>query len=141
MWIQRILASLEEKKGRAAVILNLGALSRGLASDLLINEHRIGQAVIEQDVVKAVISLPGNLFYGTTVPCCLLLFNANKLPDREGKILFVDALNTFRARRGGRRFKLEQRECDAILEANEQWKTEGNFSGVASLDEVCSNCF
>jgi len=139
VWIQHILASLKEKKGRVAVILDLGVLSRGLASDLLINEHGIRQVVIEQDVVEAVISLPGNLFYGTTVPCCLLLFNVNKLPDRAGKILFVDALNTFQARRGSRRFKLEQKECDAILEANEQWKTEGNFCRVAPLEEVCSN--
>src|SRR5260370_21997431 len=136
VWIQHILASLKEKKGRAAVILDLGALSRGLASDLLINEHGIRQVVIEQDVVEAVISLPGNLFYGTTVPCCLLLFNANKLPDRAGKILFVDTLNTFQARRGSRRFRLKQKECDAILAANEQRKTEGKFCRVAPLEEV-----
>ena len=137
-WIQHILASLAENNGQAAVILDLGTVSRGSGKTLRDRERDIKRAIIEKDVIEAVISLPGNLFYGTTAPCCLLLLNVTKMSDRKGKILFVDMLNPLEIRRSSKRIGLKQAECDTIVEAYSRWKTIENFSCVTSLEETYS---
>ena len=137
-WIQYILASLKEDDGQAAVILDLGALSRGSGSELPGSERNIRKAIIEQDIIEAVISLPRNLFYNTTEPCCLLLFNVNKIPERKEQILFIDALNAFQYHRSSKQAILKQKDRNTIIEAYEQWKTDENFCRVAPLAEICS---
>jgi type I restriction enzyme M protein len=136
-WIQHILASLEDK-GQAAVIIDLGALSRGSGSESRHSERDIRKAIIERNIIEAVISLPENLFYGTMAPCGILIFNLKKPEDHKGRILFIDALNTSQPRKGRKPLALSQEESDAIIEAYLHRTMEETFGHVASLEEIRS---
>jgi type I restriction enzyme M protein len=59
------------------------------------SEGVIRQHFIENDMLEAVIGLAPNLFYGTTIPACLLVFRANKSKDRKKHVLFVDGSKRF----------------------------------------------
>lgn len=136
-WIQHIIASLEEE-GQAVVIIDLGALSRGSGSESRNSERDIRKAIIERNIIEAVISLPENLFYGTPAPCGLLIFSLKKPEDHKGQILFIDALNTLQPHKGRKPLVLSREESDMIVEAYLQRKMEATFGHVASLEEVRS---
>ncbi|MGI4873429.1 MAG: type I restriction-modification system subunit M [Janthinobacterium lividum] len=92
-WVQHMISSMKPDRGRMAVVLPHGALFRKGA------EGRIRQALIEQDKLDAVIGLGGNIFYGTSLAACLLVFRAQKPEVRRGKVLFIDAANQVRVGR------------------------------------------
>lgn len=88
-WIQHMLASMNPDTGRVGVVMPHGVLFRGGT------EGSIRQCLIENDQLEAVIGLPPNLFYSTTIPACLLIFRANKPEDRRNHVLFVDGSHRF----------------------------------------------
>lgn len=92
-WVQHMIASMKPDGGRTAVVLPHGALFRKGA------EGRIRQALIEQDKLEAVIGLGNNIFYGTSLAACLLVFRAQKPVARRNKILFIDAADQVRVGR------------------------------------------
>ena len=55
---------------------------------VVLPEGRIRQKVIEENLLDAVIGLPENLFYGTSIPACILVFKKNR-PNTD--VLFIDA--------------------------------------------------
>jgi len=88
-WIQHMVASMTPNTGRVGVVMPNGALFRGGA------EAKIRQHLIETDQLEAVIGLATNLFYGTPIPACLLIFKATKTKDRTDHMLFVDGSKRF----------------------------------------------
>jgi type I restriction enzyme M protein len=88
-WVQHMLKSMDPRKGRVGVVMPHGVLFRGGA------EAKIRQCLIEADQLDAVVGLPTNLFYSTTIPACLLIFRANKPAERKGHVLFVDGSSRF----------------------------------------------
>ena len=88
-WIQHMVASMAPETGRVGVVMPHGVLFRGGA------EARIRQCIVESDQLEAVIGLPANLFYSTTIPACLLIFRAAKDTERKDKVLFVDGAARF----------------------------------------------
>ena len=76
-WSQHILASLKDN-GKAAVVLDTGAVSRGSGNASDNKEKTIRMWFIEQDLVEGVLYLPENLFYNTTAPGIVLFINRNK---------------------------------------------------------------
>ena len=73
-WVQHILASLKEN-GRAAIVLDTGAVSRGSGSQNTDRERDIRKKFVEEDLIEGVILLPENLFYNTSAPGIILLLN------------------------------------------------------------------
>ena len=88
-WIQHMLTSMKPTSGRVGVVMPHGVLFRGGA------EGTIRKHLIESDLLEGVIGLAPNLFYGTTIPACLLFFRAQKDAEREGHVLFVDGSKRF----------------------------------------------
>ncbi len=86
-----MIASMDPKKGRAGVVLPHGVLFR------VGQEAAIRRRVLNDDLLEAVIGLPSNLFYNTTIPTCILVFRApgTKNPERQGGVLFIDASARF----------------------------------------------
>ena len=78
-WVQHILASLKDN-GRAAIVLDTGAVSRGSGSQNTDRERDIRKKFVEEDLIEGVILLPENLFYNTSAPGIILLLNRSK-PD------------------------------------------------------------
>ncbi|WP_086695730.1 type I restriction-modification system subunit M [Streptomyces recifensis] len=90
-FVQHMIASMDQKKGRAGVVLPHGVLFRGG------QEAAIRQRVLDDDLLEAVIGLPANLFYNTGIPTCILVFRApgTKAPERQGGVLLIDASKRF----------------------------------------------
>ena len=88
-WLQHIIHHLAPN-GIAGVVLANSSMSSNSSG-----EGEIRQSLIENDLVDCMVALPGNLFYGVTIPCCLWFLTRNKKPeglrDRSGEVLFIDA--------------------------------------------------
>ncbi len=108
-WVQHMVASMKPTTGRVGVVMPHGVLFRGAA------EGAIRRCLVQQDQLEAVVGLPPNLFYSTSIPACLLVFRSMKAPLRRGHVLFVDGSSHFE--KGRNQNRLRAADVDAIVEA------------------------
>jgi type I restriction enzyme M protein len=94
-WLQHTAASLNTH-GRAAIVLDTGAVTRGSGSKSEDREKKIRQWFVESDWIDGVILLPDNLFYNTTAAGVIIVFNKAKPKARQGKIILVNAGREFK---------------------------------------------
>jgi type I restriction enzyme M protein len=88
-WIEHMVASAKPGTGRVGVIMPHGVLFRSG------KEAAIRECLIRKDLLEAVIGLPPNLFYSTTIPACILVFRTTKPTERTDHVLFVDGSARF----------------------------------------------
>jgi type I restriction enzyme M protein len=93
-WVQHMLSSINQT-GRAVIVLDTGAASRGSGGQASNREREIRKRLVDADLVEAVLLLPENLFYNTNSPGILVCLNKSKAPDRRGKIVLVNAASEF----------------------------------------------
>ena len=118
--------------GTMAVVLPHGALFRSGA------EGVIRKYIIEkQNYLDAVIGLPSNLFYGTSIPATVLVFKKCRKEDQD--ILFIDASKGFE--KEGNQNKLADKYVDTIFDTYLNRKEVEKYSHRASLDEIRENDF
>ena len=116
--------------GTMAIVLPHGVLFRGK------KEGKIRQALIEKNQLDAVIGMPANLFYNTSIPTVILVLKKK----RERKdILFIDASKNFE--KGKNQNILRDEDIDKIIETYKERKDIDKFSHVADLDEIKENDF
>ena len=89
-WLQHTLACLNER-GRAAVVLDTGAVTRGSGSKNEDRERNIRKWFVDHDLVDGVILLPDNLFYNTSAAGIVLVLSKRKPETRKGKIVLLNA--------------------------------------------------
>lgn len=89
-WLQHTLACLGDH-GRAAVVLDTGAVTRGSGSKNEDKERNIRKWFVDQDLIDGVILLPENLFYNTMAPGVIVVINKRKSAARKGKISLLNA--------------------------------------------------
>ncbi|MFX3918741.1 N-6 DNA methylase [Streptococcus suis] len=109
------LAKLEEN-GRAAIISNGSPLFSGGTTS---GESQIRRYILENDLLEAIVALPGQFFYNTGIGIYIWLYNKDKSPERQGKIQFIDATNEFvplRKSLGQKRRELSQDNIKDILQ-------------------------
>ncbi len=94
-WLQHTISSLKTN-GRAGVVLDTGAVTRGSGSRNEDKEKTIRKWFVEHDIIEGVVLLPDNLFYNTTAAGVIIILNMNKLPQRKGKIVLVNAGQEFK---------------------------------------------
>jgi type I restriction enzyme M protein len=94
-WLQHTLACLNEH-GRAAIVLDTGAVTRGSGSKNEDKERNIRKWFVEQDLIDGVILLPENLFYNTTAAGVIVVLRKNKPEARRGKIVLLNASRRFK---------------------------------------------
>jgi len=94
-WLQHTLACLNEN-GRAAVVLDTGAVTRGSGSKNEDKERNIRKWFVEQDLIEGVVLLPDNLFYNTTAAGIIVVLNKRKAEARKGKIVLLNASRHFK---------------------------------------------
>jgi type I restriction enzyme M protein len=120
-FVQHMIASMGPKKGRAGVVLPHGVLFRGS------QEAAIRQRVLDDDLLEAVIGLPANLFYSTSIPTCILVFRApgTKAEERRNGVLFVDASNRF-IKAKNRNVLTEADIADVVTAYQSKFDADGN---------------
>jgi type I restriction enzyme M protein len=132
-WAQHILASLG-KEGRAAIVLDTGAASRGSGNANKNKEKSVRQWFVEQDLIEGVVYLPENLFYNTPAPGILLFLNSNKTKQRKGKLLLINASQVFE--KGDPKNFIPAEGIERIAEAFKVWKDEEKFAKIVTREEV-----
>jgi type I restriction enzyme M protein len=93
-WLQHTLACLNDH-GRAAVVLDTGAVTRGSGSKNEDRERNIRKWFVDHDLIDGVILLPENLFYNTTAAGVIVVLNKRKSAARKGKIVLLNASRRF----------------------------------------------
>lgn len=128
-FIQHMIYQLDDK-GTMAVVLPHGVLFRG-AAEGVIRKYLIE----ERNVLDAVIGLPANIFYGTSIPTVILVFK--KCREHNEDILFIDASNEFD--KGKNQNLLTEEHVNKIVQTYLNRETIDKYSYVATLDEVKEN--
>lgn len=129
-WVQHMVKSMAEVKGRMAVVLPQGALFRKGA------EGAIRQKLLEMDLIEAVIGLAPNLFYGTGLAACILVLRKKKPVKRRKQIMIADASRLFR--RGRAQNYLEPEQALEIQRWFEKFEDVPDAVRIVTLDDVKS---
>ena len=134
MFLQHMLAVLRPK-GIVATVMPHGVLFRSGA------EGDIRQQIIEDDLLEAVIGLAPNLFYGTGIPAAILILRAknSKPPERQGKVLFINADRDYGE--GRAQNHLRPRDEEKITAAYRGFADVDGFARVVRSDELADNDF
>jgi type I restriction enzyme M protein len=94
-WLQHALACLNDR-GRAAVVLDTGAVTRGSGSKNEDRERNIRKWFVDRDLIDGVILLPDNLFYNTNAAGVIVVLSKRKSPARKDRIVLVNASKRIR---------------------------------------------
>jgi type I restriction enzyme M protein len=128
-FVQHMVHHLAEN-GSMAIVLPHGALFRGGAE-----EHIRKYLIHEKNFLDTVIGLPANIFYGTSIPTCILVFK--KCRESPDDILFIDASEHYDKVKTQN--ILTQENIDKIISTFRERKTEDKYSYVAAISEVEEN--
>ncbi len=135
-FISHMLESLNNT-GKAGVVVPHGVLFRGAA------EGKIRTQTLQEDIIEAVIGLPSNLFFGTSIPAAIVIFNKQKV--NKEKVLFIDASKGFVPGKNQNVLgeKHIQRITDIFTQFHDQKMeigiVEERFAYIASLTEIQEN--
>ncbi len=128
-FVQHMIHQLAEN-GTMAIVLPHGVLFRGAA------EGHIRRYLIEdRNYLDAVIGLPANIFYGTSIPTCIMVYK--KCRENPDDILFIDASKHFEKAKNQN--YLHDKDIEKIISTYNERKTTDKYSYVASLEEVKEN--
>jgi type I restriction enzyme M protein len=119
--------------GRAAMLMPHGVLFRSGG------ERRIRIDLLDDDCFEAVIGLAPQLFYGTNIAVCLLIFNRAKPVERKDRVLFVDASRQFSRDR-----LLRQLSAEAVQDISQSYHdfaARPGYSRVVTREEIIANDF
>lgn len=135
-WMQHILASLDDN-GRAAVVLDTGAASRGSGNANSNKEKEVRKWFVEHDLIEGVIYLPENLFYNTSAPGIIIVLNKAKPKERKDKLFLVNASNEFK--KGDPKNYIPDESIERIANAFINWREEDKFARVVGKAEIVKN--
>ena len=130
-FVQHMIYHLNES-GTMGIVLPHGVLFRGSAEGK-IREYLVG----EKNYLDAVIGLPSNLFYGTSIPTCILVFKKCREEDQD--ILFIDASKDFEKVKNQN--KLRAKDIEKIVNTYANREEIDKYSHKASLEEIEENDF
>ena len=131
-FIQHIVASMNEKTGRCAILLPHGILFRN-------EESEVRKGLILSDKIEAVIGLAPNLFYNAPMEACILICNDQKAETLKNKIIFVNAKYDV-TRKNAESF-LEDSHINKIITAYKSANDIQDFKRLVDLKEIESNRF
>lgn len=133
-WIQHIYSSLNDK-GRAAIVMDTGAASRGSGNQGNNKEKDCRKWFIDNDIIEGVIYLPDNLFYNTSAPGILIFLNKNK--KHKDKVYLMHAGNVFE--KGDPKNYIDEKGIEKIVNIYSEFKEVERFSRLADKEEVVKN--
>ena len=134
-WIQHMIHHLSPK-GTAGFVLANGSMSSQSGG-----EGEIRKQLVLNDMVDAIVTMPSQLFFNVTIPCCLW-FVSRERTNRHGKVLFIDGRNLGQMINRRNR-ELTPEDIAKVADAYHNYKTQNGeyadvagFCKVATLDEI-----
>lgn len=128
-FVQHMVYHLSDN-GTMAIVLPHGVLFRGNAEG-----HIRRYLIKDRNYLDTVIGLPANIFYGTSIPTCILVFK--KCRQDQDNILFIDASQHFEKAKNQN--YLREKDINKIIETYRERKVEDKYSYLATLDEIKEN--
>lgn len=119
-----------KNSGTMAIVLPHGVLFRGAA------EGKIRQKLLEDGSVDAVIGLPANLFYSTSIPTTIVVLKKDK---QDRSVMFIDASKEFEKDKNQN--KLREQDIKKILDTYKERQDVERYAHLASFDEIKENDF
>lgn len=130
MFVQHMIASVKPG-GKMATIMPHGVLFRGGA------EKAIRESILKEGIVEAIIGLPPNLFYGTSIPACVLVINKNRPEGQKGSVLFINADAEYGEGRAQNYLRPE--DLEKIIQVYRQHREIPRYSRLVTLEELAAN--
>ena len=125
-FLLHIIKSLKSN-GKGAIILPHGVLFRGNA------EAEIRKNIIKKGLIKGIIGLPANLFYGTGIPACIILIDKENAHTRKG-IFMIDAGKGYM--KDGNKNRLRDQDIHKIVDVFNKQIEVPKYSRMVSIDEI-----
>lgn len=138
-FISHMIETAYEGKGKVGVVVPHGVLFRGAS------EGKIRQKTIEDNILEAVIGLPANLFFGTSIPAAIMIFNKGKGENKN--VLFIDGSQQYESLKNQN--KLRNADIEHIVSTYRDFTAgklqagivEDKFSYVATPEVIQENEF
>ncbi|PUD32436.1 type I restriction-modification system subunit M [Helicobacter pylori] len=128
-FLLHIIKSLKNT-GKGAVILPHGVLFRGNA------EGVIRKNLLTKGYIKGVIGLAPNLFYGTSIPACVIVLDKENVRARKG-VFVIDASKDFK--KDGNKNRLRDQDVQKMIDTFNAYKEIPYYSKMVSLEEISAN--
>ncbi|MGL2462984.1 type I restriction-modification system subunit M [Helicobacter pylori] len=128
-FLLHIIKSLKDT-GKGAVILPHGVLFRGNA------EGVIRKNLLLKGYIKGVIGLAPNLFYGTSIPACVIVLDKENAHARKG-VFMIDASKDFK--KDGNKNRLRDQDVQKMIDTFNAYKEIPYYSKMVSLEEISAN--
>ncbi|WQR81747.1 type I restriction-modification system subunit M [Helicobacter pylori] len=128
-FLLHIIKSLKNT-GKGAVILPHGVLFRGNA------EAQIRKNLLLKGYIKGVIGLAPNLFYGTSIPACVIILDKENAHARKG-VFVIDASKDFK--KDGNKNRLREQDVQKMIDTFNAYKEIPYYSKMVSLEEISAN--
>ncbi|PDW60740.1 type I restriction-modification system subunit M [Helicobacter pylori] len=128
-FLLHIIKSLKDT-GKGAVILPHGVLFRGNA------EAQIRKNLLTKGYIKGVIGLAPNLFYGTSIPACVIVLDKENAHARKG-VFMIDASKDFK--KDGNKNRLRDQDVQKMIDTFNAYKEIPYYSKMVSLEEISAN--
>jgi type I restriction enzyme M protein len=138
-WLQHTIATMNDG-GRAAVVLDTGAVTRGSGAKNEDKERNIRKWFVEHDLIEGVVLLPDNLFYNTTAAGVIVILSKRKPAVRKGKVMMVNASQRFTKRKPKNHLSEEDiLDLARMYQVGEPVEGELAILGTADLAEADYN--
>lgn len=129
-FISHMVETTVQNTGKVGVVVPHGVLFRSGA------EGKIRQQFIEENLLEAVIGLPAKLFFGTSIPAAILIFNRGK---KTKDVLFIDASKEYQE--GKNQNKLREEDLKKIFDTYKGFKEIAKYSHIVTFEEMKGNDF
>ena len=129
-FFQHIIASMDPRTGRCAILFPHGVLFRD-------EERAMRAKLVERDLVECVLGLGPNLFYNSPMEASVLVCRMTKPPERQGKVLFINAVRDVTRERA--QSFLREAHIERIAAAYRDFSDHPSFARVATREEVLAN--
>lgn len=125
-WFLHVLKALDSN-GKAGIILPHGVLFRGNA------EESIRIEVLKKKYIKGIVSLPGNLFYGTGIPACIIIIDKENADERDG-IFLIDASRGYK--KDGNKNRLREQDIEKIVQTFTHRQEIKGYSRLVKYSDI-----
>jgi type I restriction enzyme M protein len=129
-FILHMIDSAVDGSGKVGVIVPHGVLFRGSS------ERTIRENLIRENLLEAVVGLPSNLFFGTSIPAAILIFNKGK---KHKDVLFIDASKDFEA--GKKQNRLRAIHMEKVMDTYTAFASVEKYAHRATFEEIEGNDF
>lgn len=125
-WFLHVLKALDSN-GKAGIILPHGVLFRPNS------EETLRKAVLDKRYIKGIVSLPSNLFYGTSIPACIIIIDKENADKRDG-IFIIDASNGFK--KDGNKNRLREQDIEKMIQTFIKKVETNGYSRYITYKEI-----